>query len=63
LAARIGDDSNLTLDPDLDTYYVQDIAVGKLPTLGARGESGHKLSGRLLEKLRTQHCVTQPGGA
>ena len=23
LASRIGDDSNLTLDPDLDTYYVQ----------------------------------------
>jgi signal transduction histidine kinase len=33
LAARIGDDSNLTLDPDLDTYYLQDIVVGKLPTL------------------------------
>jgi signal transduction histidine kinase len=33
LAIRIGDDSNLTLDPDLDTYYLQDIVVGKLPTL------------------------------
>ena len=33
LAIRIGDDSNLTLDPDLDTYYMQDIVVGKLPTL------------------------------
>jgi signal transduction histidine kinase len=40
LAARIGDDSNLTLDPDLDTYYVQDIVVGKLPTLlGQLGEA------------------------
>jgi signal transduction histidine kinase len=39
LAVRIGDDSNLTLDPDLDTYYVQDIVVGKLPTfLGHLGE-------------------------
>jgi signal transduction histidine kinase len=32
LAARIGDDSNLTLDPDLDTYYVQSIIIRKLPT-------------------------------
>jgi HAMP domain-containing protein len=40
LAARIADDSNLTLDPDLDTYYVQDIVVGKLPTLlGQLGEA------------------------
>ncbi|MEZ5827104.1 MAG: ATP-binding protein [Hyphomicrobiales bacterium] len=33
LASRIGDDSNLTLDPDLDSYYVQDIVVDKIPTL------------------------------
>ena len=33
LASRIGDDSNLTLDPDLDSYYVQDIVVAKIPTL------------------------------
>jgi signal transduction histidine kinase len=33
LAARIGDDSNLTLDPDLDSYYVQNIVVARLPAL------------------------------
>jgi len=33
LAVRIGDDSNLTLDPDLDTYYLQDIVVSKIPVL------------------------------
>ena len=33
LASGIGDDSNLTLDPDLDSYYVQDIVVTKLPNL------------------------------
>jgi len=39
LASRVGDDSNLTLDPDLDSYYVQDIAVTKMPTLlGQVGE-------------------------
>ena len=33
LASRIGDDSNLTLDPDLDTYYMQNIVVVRLPGL------------------------------
>jgi signal transduction histidine kinase len=39
LIARIGDDSNLTLDTDLDSYYAQNIAVVKLPAvLGRLGE-------------------------
>ena len=33
LASRIGDESNLTLDPDLDSYYVQNIAVKRVPAL------------------------------
>ena len=33
LALRIGDDSNLTLDTDLDTYYTQNIIVDQLPRL------------------------------
>ena len=33
LAARIGDESNLALDPDLDSYYVQNIVVKKVPAL------------------------------
>ena len=33
LAWRIGDDSNLALDPDLDSYYVQLTIVRTLPTL------------------------------
>ena len=33
LAARIGDESNLALDPDLDSYYVQNIAVKRVPAL------------------------------
>jgi len=32
IAARIGDNSKLTLDPVIDTYHVQDIAVIRLPT-------------------------------
>jgi HAMP domain-containing protein len=31
LAVRIGDDSNLTLDPVLDTYHIQNIVVTRLP--------------------------------
>ncbi len=39
LAARVGDNSNLTLDPDLDSYYLQDTIANKLPTLlGQLGE-------------------------
>jgi len=39
LASRIGDNSNLALDPDLDSYYLQDIVVTKVPTLlGQLGE-------------------------
>jgi len=33
LAARIGDDSNLTLDPVLDTYHVENIVLTRLPTV------------------------------
>lgn len=33
LAARIGDDSNLTLDPVLDAYHVENIVVTRLPAV------------------------------
>ncbi len=36
LIRRIGDDFNLTLDPDLDTYYLQDTLVRQMPGLLAR---------------------------
>ncbi|MEZ5828934.1 MAG: hypothetical protein R3D30_08030 [Hyphomicrobiales bacterium] len=36
LIRRIGDDSNLALDPDLDTYYLQDTLVRQIPGLLAR---------------------------
>ena len=39
LASRVGDDSKLALDPDLDSYYLQDIVVTKMPELlGQFGE-------------------------
>jgi signal transduction histidine kinase/CheY-like chemotaxis protein/HPt (histidine-containing phosphotransfer) domain-containing protein len=33
LIARVGDASNLILDPDLDTYYLMDAVVTRLPAL------------------------------
>jgi signal transduction histidine kinase len=33
LASRIGDESNLTLDPDLNSYYLQNIVVKRMPEL------------------------------
>jgi PAS domain S-box-containing protein len=40
LASRVGDDSNLALDPDLDTYYLQDTVVRQIPRLlGQIGET------------------------
>jgi PAS domain S-box-containing protein len=33
LASRVGDDSNLALDPDLDSYYLQDTVVRQIPRL------------------------------
>ncbi len=51
LISRIGDDSNLTLDPDLDSFYVQDTMVGKLPTL----------LGQLSATLGTARAVAKSG--
>ena len=33
LTAHVGDSSNLILDPDLDSYYLMDISVNKLPAV------------------------------
>ncbi|HUV63472.1 MAG TPA: response regulator [Sedimentisphaerales bacterium] len=40
LATQVGDASNLALDPDLDSYYLQDTAVRQIPQLlGQIGET------------------------
>ncbi|HEC13959.1 MAG TPA: PAS domain-containing protein, partial [Acidiferrobacteraceae bacterium] len=33
LAARVGDSSNLVLDPELDTFYLMDLLVNRVPLL------------------------------
>jgi hypothetical protein len=43
LASRIGDDSKFILDPDLDSYYVQDIVVTRMPMLLGQIGDGDRL--------------------
>jgi hypothetical protein len=51
LAQRIGDDSNLTLDPDLDSYYVQSIVVRLMPVFLVR----------LIDLQHSFEASTEPG--
>ena len=44
LIARVGDKSNLILDPDLDSYYVMDLVLIKLPDLVDRAAAMSLLS-------------------
>jgi signal transduction histidine kinase len=53
LAQRIGDDSNLALDPDLDSYYVQHIAVRLIPTL----------LGQLIQLQQSFETSVEPGAS
>ena len=45
LISRVGDDSNLALDPDLDSYYLQDTLVRQMPRLLAQLGVIHGLIG------------------
>ncbi len=47
LIDAVGDGSNLLLDPDLDSFYVMDAAVVRLPEM-------LELNGRLLDQARAQ---------
>ncbi|MGH6736804.1 MAG: response regulator [Methyloceanibacter sp.] len=54
LIRRIGDDSNLALDPELDTYYLQDTLVRQMPGLLAR-------LGELRSVASSYESATAPG--
>jgi signal transduction histidine kinase len=56
LATRIADDSNLSLDPDLDTYYLQTIIATSLPILLAR-------LGELQSLVGSQAAAADPSDA
>ncbi len=51
LGAKIADGSNLTLDPDLDSYYVQDAVTVKLPETVDQAAA-------LLDMVRRQKAAT-----
>ena len=64
LAAQIGDDSKLALDPDLNSYYLQNLVVKRVPALLSEiaelqalmhgAVQGGSLSG---EQLRSRHLL------
>ncbi|WP_052025233.1 methyl-accepting chemotaxis protein [Asticcacaulis sp. AC402] len=43
LVAEVGNESNLTLDPDIDTYYLQNIITVNLPTMGGRNNDAYQV--------------------
>jgi diguanylate cyclase (GGDEF)-like protein len=53
LISNVGDKSNLILDPDLDTYYLMDVALLKLPNMMA-------LSAQLTEVTASRANVIDP---
>ena len=55
LAARIADDSNLALDPDLDSYHVQDLVARKLPAFLRQVAEAQLLSREATEARIVSH--------
>lgn len=47
LTVRVGDKSNLILDPDLDSYYVMDLVLLKLPEVADIAEQIHDHAARV----------------
>lgn len=46
LIRAISDGSNMTLDPDLDTFYLMDAIVFRIPLLASAAQQLHELGGR-----------------
>ncbi len=69
LAAHVGDSSNLVLDPELDTYYLMDLLVNRIPVLTEKmGQirglgAGIISAGRFVngqeERLSELHAIAQ----
>ncbi|MBK8085252.1 MAG: HAMP domain-containing protein [Devosia sp.] len=56
MIAKVGDTSNLILDPDLDSYYVMDILIGRLPFAL---DSSARLVGEFLSAAETAIVADQ----
>lgn len=58
LISHVGDTSNLILDPDLDSYYVMDAVVLKIPALQSQIrltlDRGRSSGGKALTRRRTE---------
>ena len=59
LAHRVADDSNLTLDPDLDSYHLQDIVTRKLPEFLSQLAELQAISGGATEDAVTADPKTR----
>lgn len=64
LVAQVGDQSNLILDPDLDSYYVMDLVLTKLPDvtdqiaiLGSLSAQGSATNGERVDLLVAQGAL------
>ncbi len=67
LIAKVGDGSNLILDPDLDSYYVMDVVLLKLPEVIDRASAivalaGHQKGQRSLSDEQKAELMIQAGG-
>jgi methyl-accepting chemotaxis protein len=65
LFSRIGDTSNLILDPDLDSYYLMDVSIVGLPLAEARLNNILDLGSRLsaTKKIKTEDQFALNGQA
>jgi methyl-accepting chemotaxis protein len=62
--AKVGDQSNLILDPDLDTYYLMDMILSRLPLLqdrliGMQGAVGSGAAAGLRGELNDQAAAVE----
>ena len=62
LIAKVGDSSNLILDPDLDSFYVMNAAINQLPALTslvreAAGFTGAEVQGGDRQQLNTRRVL------
>jgi methyl-accepting chemotaxis protein len=67
LIGKVGDGSNLILDPDLDSFYVMDVVLLKLPeVIGRAGTivalAGHQKEQRSLTDEQKAELMIQAGG-
>jgi signal transduction histidine kinase len=61
LISRVGDESNLSLDPDLDSYYIQNIVIKGLPDLLSKLGELHSIFAQPLSDPARTHAMLLDG--